>query len=114
MIWCALAFAAEPLPLAPTTGLVAPVVSRAAPGWRAGLVDGWVRHAWYPDEDTARAAFAFERVAAAALALPEVTLEGADEAAGDTAGFLVFRQRNRVFVVKSPRARAVSAELLRR
>lgn len=112
MIWCALAFASDPLPLAAPTGLVAPVVSRAAPGWRAGLEDGWVRHAWYADEDAAREAFAFQRIAAAAVPLPDATIDGADEAAGDPGGFLVIRQRNRIFVVKSPRARVVARGLL--
>lgn len=114
MIWCALAFAADPLPFAPTTGLVEPVVSRVAPGWRAGLVDGWVRHSWYADEAAAREAFAFQRISAATVPLPDVAIDGADEAAGDPGGFLIFRQRNLIFVVKSPRARGVAAGLLAR
>ncbi len=83
--------------------------STEAPGWQAAVAGGWVRMAWHPDSASAHTAFLFQRIAASTRHLPDIAAAGADEAAGDPAGFLVVRRGNLIFTI-----RAAGAEILMR
>ena len=95
-------WAGVPLVDLPVIGLGTPTLTEGEDAWQAPLGDGgFVRFWWHPDEDAAKAAFAFQARAAVTVTLPAYDGVG-DEAVGDGTGLLIVRSRNVVVLVRDP------------
>lgn len=104
------ALAGIPLDKLAGLGLGEPVFVDGADQWKAAAAGGFVTAMIEADAVAAEERFVFQR-ATVGVQLPELTLAGADQAAGDE-GLVLARRANIVFVVRGHLAVAVAEQLL--